>query len=468
MAMGGARWAKFAVIGLGTLIGPLDSAVNIAFPAITGAFGLPLASIQWVVICYVLTYASLMLVFGRLGDQWGHLRIFQIGLGLSVVAFPLCAGASQFEWLLVFRVIQGVGTAMVISCGPALVTGLFDEAVRPRVLGAYTMVFGIGGAVGPSLGGVLVEAWGWPAVFWFRLPIALIALGLTFATPMPARGRVGGGFDLVGAILLAVALGLLLFTVNQLRDPDIAPPILAALIAGTIVAFAGFVLQERRVAAPIIKLGQFRDLDITLYNLVKIAVKLTGFSVLLLVPYFLVYATDLPLSLGGAVLAAGPLGMIVAAQAGGQLAHRIGANRIAFLGAVLVVLGIALVGFWRSGESSAVMVATLIIQGFGLGLFQVSCLELITASLPRIDRGVAGSLVMVTRTIGIVLGASLLTLVFVALREAAQATGGTDDFLISFQSTFRYAAGFLGVLLAVTCARPRLWFKRRAPPIGDS
>ncbi len=146
MAGSGAGWARFAVIGLGTLIGPLDSAVNIAFPAITGAFGIPLASIQWVVICYVLTYASLMLVFGRLGDQWGHLRIFQIGLGLSVVGLLLCAVADRFEWLLVFRVIQGVGTAMVISCGPALVTGLFDEAVRPRVLGAYTMVFGIGGA----------------------------------------------------------------------------------------------------------------------------------------------------------------------------------------------------------------------------------------------------------------------------------------------------------------------------------
>ncbi len=468
MGMRGAGWARFAVIGLGTLVGPLDSAVNIAFPAITGGFAMPLASIQWVIICYVLTYASLMLVFGRLGDQWGHLRIFQIGLALSVVGLALCALADRFEWLLVFRVVQGVGTAMVISCGPALVTGLFGEAVRPRVLGAYTMVFGIGGAVGPSLGGMLVEAWGWPAVFWFRLPIALLALGLTIAFPVPARPRAGGGFDLLGAILLAVALSLLLFTVNQLRNPEIAAPMLAALAAGTIVAFAGFVLQERRVAAPIIKLGQFRDLDFTLFNLVNIAVNLTGFSVMLLVPYYLVYATEMPLSLGGAVLAAGPLGMIVAAQAGGHLAHRIGANRIAFLGALLVGLGIASVGFWRSGESSLVMAATLIIPGLGLGLFQVACLELVTGALPRVDRGVAGSLVMVTRTIGIVLGASLLTLGFVALRERAAAAGAADDFLVGFQSTFRYAALSLGVLLAVTCLRPRLWFKRRARPIGDT
>ena len=148
--------ASFAVIGLGTLIGPLDTAVNIAFPDITGAFAIPLQSIQWVVISYVLTYASLMMIFGRLGDLFGHRRIFQIGLALSVGAFLLCATASRYEWLLVFRVAQGIGTAMVISCGPALVTSLFDDAARPRVLGAYVAIFGIGAAIGPSLGGVLV------------------------------------------------------------------------------------------------------------------------------------------------------------------------------------------------------------------------------------------------------------------------------------------------------------------------
>jgi len=448
--------ARFAVIGLGTLVGPLDSAVNIAFPDITVAFAIPLQSIQWVVISYVLTYASLMLIFGRLGDLFGHQRIFRIGLALSAGAFLLCATATQYDWLLVFRVVQGIGTAMVISCGPALVTGLFDEAARPRVLGAYMAIFGIGAAIGPSLGGVLVAEWGWPAVFWYRLPIAVAALLLSVALPVPARRNAVGGFDRVGAVLLVLALGLLLLTFSQLRNSALGPLPLGLLVLGTAAAFAWFVAHERRAAAPIIQLGLFRNPAFALFNLTNIAVNFAGFSVLLLVPYFLVSAAGLPLALSGAVLASGALGMIAAAQAGGHLAQRFGAGRIAATGAVLVVCGIALIGFWPHQASPAIMVATLLVHGAGLGLFQISCLEAVTVVVPRIDRGVAGSLVMVTRTIGVVLAASLLTLLFVTLRGTAAASGAPDAFLAGFQATFRYTAGFLLAYLAVA------WFVSRA------
>lgn len=453
------NWVRFGVIGFGTLIGPLDSAVNIAFPDITRAFGIPLQSIQWVVICYVLTYASLMLVFGRLGDQYGHQRIFQAGLALSSVAFVLCASASQYEWLLVARIVQGVGTAMVISCGPALATGLFDETFRPRVLGAYTMTFALGGVIGPSLGGLLVETWGWPAVFWFRLPIALVALPLALALHLPPQRKAGGSFDLLGAVLLAGGLGLLLLTFNQLRNPAAGAETIGLLMGATLVALAGFVWQERRVDAPIIALGVFRDWDFTLFNVTNIAVNFTGFSVLLLVPYYLTRATGLPLSLGGAVLASGPLAMIVAAQLGGHLAHRVGAGRVAFFGAVLVAAGIAAIGSWEADEAPVRMIATLLVQSAGLGLFQVACLERVSATLPRANRGVAGSLVMVTRTVGVVLAASLLTLIFTALETQAAAAGAADGFLAAFQATFRYTGLFMAVFLALTCLRPGMWFR---------
>jgi EmrB/QacA subfamily drug resistance transporter len=451
------NWLRLGVIGLGTLIGPLDSAVNIAFPDITRAFGIPLQSIQWVVICYVLTYASLMLVFGRLGDQYGHQRIFMGGLAVSSVAFVLCASATQYEWLLVARIFQGVGTAMVISCGPALATGLFDENFRSRALGAYTMIFALGGVLGPSLGGLIVEAWGWPAVFWFRLTIALTALPLAFMLRLPPQRKADGSFDLAGAVLLAGALGLLLLTFSRIRDPDMRPETIVLLVGVTLAAFAGFVWQERRVDAPLIALGVFRDLNFTLFNLTNVAVNLTGFSVLLLVPYYLTRATGLPLSLGGAVLASGPLGMIVAAQLAGRLAHRAGAGRIAFVGALFVASGITAIGFWGADESPVWMVGTLIVQGVGLGLFQVACLERVSATLPRANRGVAGSLVMVTRTVGVVLAASLLTMIFTVLET--RAAGAPDAFLTAFQTTFRYTGLFMAAFLALTCLRPRMWFK---------
>jgi MFS family permease len=182
------RLVPLVLVGLGTTIVSLDTAVNIAFPDITRSFGLPLAMIQWVVICYVLTYASLMLACGRAGDVFSHDRVFRIGLLWSSAAFLLCAAAPSYPFLLLFRFLQGIGAGLVISVAPALVTGMFPEERRSRALGAFTMMLALGSALGPLLGGALVHAWGWPAVFWFRAPIALSALFFRNRRPAAPQG----------------------------------------------------------------------------------------------------------------------------------------------------------------------------------------------------------------------------------------------------------------------------------------
>ena len=155
------QWLRLMLVGLGASVVPLDTAVNIAFPDITRSFGLPIQMIQWVVICYVLTYASLMLAFGRVGDIFGHARVFRAGLLWSVAAFLLCAAAPAYGWLLFFRFLQGIGAGLVISVAPALVTGLYPEHRRSRAVAAFTMMFAIASAAGPLIGGTLVHYWGW-------------------------------------------------------------------------------------------------------------------------------------------------------------------------------------------------------------------------------------------------------------------------------------------------------------------
>ena len=187
------------MIGLGTLVVPLDSMVNVAFP-------------------YVLTHASLMLVFGRLGDMLGHRRIFLIGAAVSLLAFIGCTLAPAYGWLLAARVAQGMGAALLLSCGPALATFLFPESERARALGLYTMIFGLGGALGPPLAGLLVEQWGWRAVYAVRVPLCLVAFAFAMRLPVaPASGQ-RERFDAVGAILLALTITATLLAVNQLRD----------------------------------------------------------------------------------------------------------------------------------------------------------------------------------------------------------------------------------------------------------
>ncbi len=415
-----------AIVGLGTAIGSLDTAVNIAFPDIVASFGIELGQIQWVVICYVLTYASLMLVCGRLGDLFGHARLFRIGLAWSVAAFVACALAPAFELLLAARVAQGVGTALVIGVGPALATAYFPETMRPRVLGAYTLLFALGGALGPSLGGLLVEALGWAGVFWFRAPVALAAL-LLFRPPpaAPAGGRTDR-FDATGAALLTLAIGCLLLGVNRSAGGGWAGPLLllAAAAAG-----AGFALRKH--PSPILRLAPFRRPAFSVPALGNIAVNLVGFAIMLLVPFWLDRVAGLDAPTGGLLLALSPLGMALAAPLAGRWAGRGDGRWLAATGALAVAGGLAGVGLWGEAPSWALVAGALLLHGAGLGIFQVAYLEVASAALPQSERGVAGSLVMVTRTLGVVLGATGLTLAF-------EAAGGT--FPEAFSSVFLLSA----------------------------
>src|SRR6266700_120598 len=165
-----------AIVGLGASLAPLDIAVNVALPAITAHFRLALSDVQWVVICYVLVYGSLMLVCGKLGDLFGHRLIFRIGLGVSAIACAACAAAPDWPLFLAARAAQGVGTALAISCTTAIAVSLYPPAQRLRALTVFSMTVSLASAIGPFLGGVLVELWGWSAVYWVRVPIALVTL----------------------------------------------------------------------------------------------------------------------------------------------------------------------------------------------------------------------------------------------------------------------------------------------------
>src|SRR5580704_2206572 len=138
-----ARPWQVAMVGLGTAATQLDTSVNIAFPAITRGFGLAIADIQWVVICYVLTYASLLLALGRIGDTVGHALVFRIGLLWSTVALLLVGWSPSFGAMLLFRCLQGIGAALVLSCSAALVISLYGERLRSYALGIYTMMLAV-------------------------------------------------------------------------------------------------------------------------------------------------------------------------------------------------------------------------------------------------------------------------------------------------------------------------------------
>lgn len=451
------------VVSLGTIVVPFDTAVNVAFPAIIHAFDLPIPAIQWVVIAYTLTYAALMLVFGRVGDMLGHRRVFLLGTGCSTLAFLACAAAPTYPWLLAARVAQGVGAALALSCGPALATGLYPESQRGRMLGIYTMVFGAGGAAGSLAAGLLVGQFGWPSVFWFRAPLScaafVFAWGLPVATPTGPRER----FDAAGAILLVLAIAALLLGLNRLQQHGAAP-----FLAGAGVLAAGFVLQEQRAAFPIVDLRCFRSLDFSLLTLGNIAVSLAGFTVPLLAPFFLSRIAHLGALEIGLMLGVSSLGTALAAPIAGRLAGRIAPQRLALAGAAATAVGQVLLSSGGASPSLAFFGVWLFVQGTGLGLFQVAYFDIAAATLPREQRGIAGSMVMMTRTLGIVTGATVLMLGFETLRAGAVSGGAGEAaaFLGAFQGVFRLTALLPAAVAAAALAS--VWRARRRHRRGEA
>jgi len=455
------QWLRLILVGLGASVVPLDTAVNIAFPDITRSFGLSIQMIQWVVICYVLTYASLMLAFGRVGDIFGHARVFRAGLMWSVAAFLLCAAAPAYGWLLFFRFLQGIGAGLVISVAPALVTGLYPEHRRSRAVAAFTMMFAIASAAGPLIGGVLVHYWGWPAVFWFRAPIALAALVLVRGLPASPRSSAREPLDIVGAVLLALGISTLLLMLNELQRFGQHDYLAALLTAIAFASLFGFARRERRIGQPIVNLDFFRIRGFALVNFASVLVYLTSFSVLLFTPYYLVRFTSLSLPAAGIMLAASFVGAMAASPLAGRIIEHVPASRVAMLGAVLGGAGLFLVGGWDPGTPRQILIigVTLVVQGFGVGLFQVAYMDVVMATIPRQHRGIAGSLAMLTRTLGIVSGATLLTLLFHAVEASALADGHNpaDGFLAAYRATFRLAgavSALTGVIAALS-ARTR-------------
>jgi len=441
--------ASFAIIGLGVLGGPLDAAVNVAFPAITADFALELQAIQWVVVSYMLSYSGLILISGRLGDLFGHHRVFRAGLAVSAVAFLGCALAPGYGWLLGARALQGAGIALVIGCAPALALSIYPEAERTRVLARLGAVIAFGLALGPLAGGLLVELSDWRAVFWARVPLMLAALLLLARVPAAPVAAGGRRFDAPGATLLIACTSLLLLA--------LAASGLAAVMMGALAlaATAWFVVRESRLAEPILQPRLFADPAFALVNLSSVAVNFAGFAVFLLGPYWFATIAGLSALAGGMLLAVAPAGALVGAALAGRLVPRLGAYRAAAFSAALLLAGLALTAAWGPATGVSAMAAALLLQGLGIGTFQVAYTDIVIGALPPQDRGVAGSLANLTRTLGVVGGATLLSALFQGAKIDALGTGLDDGaaFVAGFRHALAWATGGLGLFVAAMLLR---------------
>ena len=421
-----------------------------ALPAITAHFRLALGDVQWLVICYVLVYGSLMLVCGKLGDLFGHRLIFRIGLVISALGCAACAAAPDWPLFLWARAGQGVGTALALSCTPALATSVYPANQRLRALAGFAMTMSLGAAIGPFLGGVLVELWGWPAVYWVRVPIALLTLALSGLLPSPKPDS--RPFDATGAVLLAVCMSTLLLSLVLSQRQEVPGEWALGLFAAALIVLWSYVRRAMRVPEPIIRPVLFADPAFAIPNITNVLASLAGFSILLLTPYYLVNVLGLSAVMSGLMLALAFTGSLAGAPISAWLTPVLGRRPTAFTGVVVVAAALLPLGLTTATTPLPLVALLLIVEGVGQGLLAVAYTDLVMATLPERDRGVAGSLALLTRTVGVVSGASVLS--------ALYAHGAVDGFLAGYRFALIAAGGGLLLALALSCLWPRAWFRR--------
>ena len=395
--------------------------------------------------------SGFVLVFGKLGDLYGHRRIFITGMLLSMLAHTLSGFAPTYGTLLCLRVLQGLGFGLILGSGPALATFIVDEQYRSRVLSIYTMTFGVGMAAGPVVGGLVIDVWGWQAVFWYRAPLAAIAFFLMVFVPIETQAGRHRKLDIAGALFLVLSIGSFLLALNLLQRSMIDWPLVATLLLGSSICLLGFILQENRAPEPIIRLAVFRSPDIVLLQITSVAINFAGFAVLLLFPFYLVSEIALSPSIAGMVLAMSPLGIAVAGLLGTWLVSRASPKQLAIASPFLTATGLIAIGLLSPTLSIPLMLPPMFAVGIGLGLFQLAFTERTVAAMPRSDRGVAGSLFMVTRLVGTVAGASGISWMFQAFLEGGlglEIAPVDTAFLAAFQVTFIAVGSLLFALSA--------------------
>jgi EmrB/QacA subfamily drug resistance transporter len=361
------RWLlATAVAGSGMAF--LDgTVVNVALPDIGRDLGASTSALQWILNGYLLTLASLILLGGSLGDRYGRRRVFVLGVWLFTAASLLCALAPNTELLIFARLIQGIGGALLTPGSLALIEASFRPGDRARAIGAWSGLGGVATALGPLLGGYLIGAIAWRAIFVINLPIGIfVAWAATRHVPESRDPMASGRLDLIGATLAALGLAGTTYALIEAPDKGASAVVLIAAIGG-VLALVAFFVGERRSANPMLPLEIFRSRQFSAANGVTFVVyaALGGFF-FLLVSFLQISLGYTPIEAGAASLPVTLLMLAFSARSG-ALAQRIGARLPLTVGPLVIALGLLWMTQIEPGDSyvSAVLPPVIV---FGLGL----------------------------------------------------------------------------------------------------
>ncbi len=402
--------AVLLVVTLSSFLAPfMGSSINIALPSIAKEFVMDAVSLSWVATSYLLATAVFLVPFGRIADIHGRKRIFTYGISIYTVSSILSAISTSAVMLISFRILQGIGGAMIFGTGVAILTSVFPVGERGRALGINVAVVYLGLSLGPFLGGFLTEHFGWRSIFLLNVPLGLIIMAAIFwklkGEWAEARGE---KFDLSGSIIYGVALVAIMYGLSLLP----AMSGVWVIIIG-ILGILAFIRWEMKVASPVLPMNLFKNNAVFAFsNLAALISYSATFAVAFLLSLYLQYTKGLSPQNAGLILVSMPAMQAILSPLAGRLSDRIEPRIIASIGMGLTTIGLVLLTFLNQNTAIGFILISLIILGFGFALFSSPNTNAIMSSVEKRSYGIASATLATMRTVGMTLSMGIAMLIF--------------------------------------------------------
>jgi EmrB/QacA subfamily drug resistance transporter len=403
------KWYVMSAVAMSIFLGTIDgSIVNVALPTLVNELNTNFATVQWVVLAYLLTISTLLLSMGRLGDMIGKKPIFLSGFIGFTIGSALCGLAPNIYWLIAFRAVQALGASMTVALGMAIITEAFPPGERGKALGIGGSIVSIGIVVGPTLGGFIIGALSWRWIFYVNVPIGIfgVLLAQRFVPNFKPLGR--QRFDYGGAITLLISVLSFLLALTIGQELGFGDGRILALLGSWLLFLIVFIVIEWRAKQPMVDLRLFRNSLFSVNLITGFITFIATAGLVILMPFYLEDVLGYAPLQVGLFMAIVPIGMGVLAPPAGSLSDRFGTRPIVVIGLAAMVVGYYAMSTLTAETTVLGYVLRLLPIGVGMGVFQSPNNSAIMGSAPRERLGIASGLLSETRTLGQITGIAIL------------------------------------------------------------
>jgi EmrB/QacA subfamily drug resistance transporter len=402
----GYHWFVVMTVCIGAFMAALDaSIVNIALPSLQKQFHVSMNTVEWVSLIYLLTLASLIVTFGRIADMFGRRWMYASGFLVFLLSSWMCGISSSFVSLLVWRLCQAVGAAMLQANSVSIITAVTPASARGTAIGIQASAQGVGLTLGPVIGGAFISYFGWRWLFYINIPIGILGAVFSFLLlPKDKTVSKSSQFDFWGFLFLTPALTTLIYVLNVAANEGWTSPVILLCMLITLIAFIAFVREESRSKDPLVDLTLFRNDSFAFGNAAGVLSYTILYAVLLLAPFFMESVLRLQTFASGMILTVIPLGMTLVTPFSGILSDRFGIRVPTVAGMGSAALGCLFLAMAGGSYTNAWLIVGLFLVGIGMGTFTPPNNSSVMGSAPSERLGVAGGILNMARTLGMGVG----------------------------------------------------------------